>query len=105
MNWRRYYKYSINVHLTQKYGEIRHLRVQKLSEKGGISWDTLQRIKNETLGSDVLCVEVYPPDAELVDNLNMRHLWEVPQGVEHFPFNLWTPHHEDFVDHARKSRA
>jgi hypothetical protein len=33
------------------------------------------------LGPEVLCVEVYPPAADVVNERNMRHLWEVPEGV------------------------
>ena len=43
--------------------------------RDGITWDELQRIKNETLSPDVWCVEVYPAEKELVDVSNMRHLW------------------------------
>lgn len=46
--------------------------------RDGITWDELQRIKNETLGPDVWCVEVYPPEADVVDVANMRHLWPLP---------------------------
>lgn len=42
--------------------------------KDGITWDELQRIKQECLG-DVWCVEVYPPEADVVDVSNMRHLF------------------------------
>lgn len=43
--------------------------------RDGITWDELQRIKNETIGPDVWCVEVYPAQGKLVDVANMRHLW------------------------------
>ena len=35
--------------------------------RDGITWDELQRIKNECLGEDVWCVEVYPAQDKLVD--------------------------------------
>ena len=57
------------------------LRVQRDDEKSGISWDELQRLKDEHLGPDVLAVEIYPPAHRVVNELNMRHLWEVPQDV------------------------
>lgn len=47
--------------------------------RDGITWDELQRVKNETLGPDVWCVEVYPPEAEVVDVANMRHLWPLDE--------------------------
>lgn len=43
--------------------------------RDGITWDELQRVKNECLGEDVWCVEVYPAQDKLVDVNNMRHLW------------------------------
>lgn len=43
--------------------------------KGGISWDDLQRIKSECGFGDWWAVEVYPPDAEVIDVAPMRHLW------------------------------
>lgn len=46
-----------------------------LEYRDGITWDTLQQIKNETIGPDVWAVECYPPQ-HLVQNVaNMRHLW------------------------------
>lgn len=45
----------------------------------------LQEIKNEVVGADVTMVEVYPPEREKVYESNMRHLWEMPDGV---PFGL-----------------
>lgn len=50
--------------------------------RDGITWDELQRIKNETLGPDVWCVEVYPPESELVNVSNMRHLWPLEEPPE-----------------------
>ncbi len=41
----------------------------------GITWDELQRLKAEAGFGDAWAVEVYPPDADLVDVASMRHLW------------------------------
>ena len=43
--------------------------------RDGITWDELQRVKNECLGDDVWCVEVYPAQEKLVNVSNIRHLW------------------------------
>ncbi len=43
-------------------------------------WDALQRLKNEYLGEDVCAVEVFPPQSEVVDEVNWRHLWEVQEA-------------------------
>ena len=45
------------------------------SWRDGITWDELQRVKNECLGEDVWCVEVDPAQTDLVNVSNMRHLW------------------------------
>lgn len=47
--------------------------------RDGITWYELQRVKNETLGHDVWCVEVYPPESEVVNVSNMRHLWPLDE--------------------------
>ena len=75
-------KYKVQVlEACSPWGLIRHLRVERDDERSGISWDELQRLKDEHLGPDVLAVEIYPPARRVVNELNMRHLWEVPQDV------------------------
>lgn len=44
-------------------------------QKDGITWDELQRLKGEAGYHDVCAVEIYPPDADVVNVANMRHLW------------------------------
>lgn len=41
----------------------------------GISWDELMAVKSQCGFHEVWMVEVYPPDCEVVDVANMRHLW------------------------------
>lgn len=41
----------------------------------GITWDDLQRLKREAGYADYPAVEVYPPDGDIVNVANMRHLW------------------------------
>lgn len=41
----------------------------------GITWDELMRVKSECGLGDVWAVEIYPPNEEVVDVANMRHLW------------------------------
>lgn len=53
----------------------------------GITWDELERVKQETIG-DKWAVEIYPPRNELVDAHNMRHLWVLDQP----PAYAWTKH-------------
>lgn len=46
----------------------------------GITWDDLQRLKAECGHGEQWAVEVFPPDAELVNDANMRHLWLLPEA-------------------------
>ena len=67
-------------------GWVRHLKVKRRNGGEGIGWDVLQTIKNELLGPDALAIEFYPPAHDVVDDTNMRHLWEVPADL--LPFGL-----------------
>lgn len=54
-------------------------------ESGGgwqqdISWEELQRLKREAGYGDQEAVEVFPPDADIVNVANIRHLWILPAG-------------------------
>ncbi len=70
-----------------EWGWVRHLKVWRDDGKDGITWDELQAMKDEFLGADCRTVEIYPPAGELVNEANMRHLWEVPAHIR-LP-NLW----------------
>ena len=58
------------------------LGIMKRSGLDGITWDVLQAIKDDVLGSDVMAIEMYPRDCDLVYEINARHLWEVPAEYE-----------------------
>lgn len=62
-----------------------HLAVSSLSQRRP-SWWEMQRIKNEIAWEDVTAVEVYPPQAEVVDGAEMFHIWVLPAPL---PFSLW----------------
>lgn len=40
-----------------------------------LTWDELQAIKREVGFGDRFAVEIYPPDRDVVNVANMRHLW------------------------------
>ena len=42
---------------------------------GTISWEDMQQIKNEIWGEDVVAVEMFPPEDQVVNSGNYRHLW------------------------------
>ncbi|MGL5717993.1 MAG: DUF7694 domain-containing protein [Paraclostridium sp.] len=51
-----------------------------------ISWSEKQRIKNEIFGKESVAIEVFPKESELVDQVNMYHIW-VLHGFD-LPFGL-----------------
>ena len=87
-DWRRDYIADVAVDHTP-WGPIRRLIVERRSGGDGITWDTLQRIKNDMLGRDVVAIEVFPAHVDLVYERNRRHLWEWPDDKP-MPFNLLT---------------
>jgi hypothetical protein len=44
----------------------------------GITWDDLQRVKRECGFGGLCAVEVFPPDEQVVNVANMRHLFLLP---------------------------
>lgn len=48
----------------------------------GITWEELQAIKSEIGHGDDYAVEIYPPDKDVVNVANMRHLWLIPGGLD-----------------------
>lgn len=81
-SWHRWYTYSVGQSQTTDGHAVTHLRIWKRSGKGGIGWDVLQHIKNEVLGADVWCIEVYPDANNTINEVNMRHLWTLPFPVQ-----------------------
>ncbi len=47
----------------------------------GIEWETLQAIKKEVGYGNRDAVEVYPIDAHVINEANMRHLWVLPYEI------------------------
>ena len=47
----------------------------EVAHTGLLSWDELQVIKNMVWGEAAVAIEVYPPQAELVNGGHYRHLW------------------------------
>ena len=47
-------------------------------EDDAITWDELQRLKAEAGFADRWAVEVFPPDAQVVNIANIRHLFLLP---------------------------
>lgn len=53
--------------------------------RDGITWDDLQRIKNEIGFADSTAVEVYPPQDRVINVANIRHLVVLPES----PSYVW----------------
>jgi hypothetical protein len=49
----------------------------------GITWDELQRIKGEVGFGDAWAVEVFPPDSQVVNVANIRHLWLLERSPDY----------------------
>lgn len=49
----------------------------------GITWDELQWLKAEAGFADSWAVEVFPPDDQVVNVANMRHLWVLPGAPDY----------------------
>lgn len=54
--------------------------------KDGITWDDLQHLKTLSGYGDRTAVELYPPDSDMVNVANLRHLWLLPEP----PQFMWT---------------
>ena len=44
-------------------------------------WREMQNIKNEIFGSEVMAIEYYPAESELIDFHNIYWIWIFPDGV------------------------
>ena len=44
-------------------------------------WQTMQMIKNDIFGKEVMAVEYYPKESELIDFKNIYWFWIFPEGV------------------------
>lgn len=47
----------------------------EIEHDGNITFDTMQRIKNDFFGHNVTCKEVYPASTDLINTGNYRHLF------------------------------
>lgn len=46
--------------------------------RDGITWDEMQRVKADVGFASEWAVEIFPPDSEVINVANFRHLWIVP---------------------------
>lgn len=48
----------------------------------GISWESLMEIKSQVGYGDRQAVEIYPEDRNVVNKINVRHLWILAQPLD-----------------------
>lgn len=49
--------------------------------KDGITWDEIMEIKRGVGFGNQNAVEFYPPDNEVINIANVRHIWILPDGI------------------------
>jgi len=80
-DWSQTYSAQVVQSYSSLFGFVDHLKVRRHDGQDVIAWDVLQRIKDDLLGSDMLAVEFYPPQEEVVNDVNRRHLWAGHLGL------------------------
>ena len=58
-----------------------------------VSWSLKMEIKNELFGENRLAIEVYPKARNLVDVMDVYHLWVFPKDFD-LPFGIHPTHDE-----------
>lgn len=66
--------------------EAERITVRRTSGDDGITWDDLMAIKRAVGRGSYWAVEIYPPDDQVHNVANMRHLWVVER-----PDFAWGP--------------
>lgn len=78
------------------WGKVEHATIIKLTKDGtqfsmngerDIPWSVKQEIKNEIFGEKRLAIEVFPKEANLVDVMDVYHLWVFPKDFD-LPFGI-----------------
>ena len=75
------YEWQVGETMVDCWGMTVHIRVRRRDGRPNVPWYVLQLIKNEVAGEYATAIEVFPPHDEVVDEVNMRHLWVVPENV------------------------
>ncbi len=79
--------YTTRDQLVVRLSVLRTVVVPGVGFADGISWENLQKLKSEAGYGDHDAVEVYPPDSDVVNDANMRHLFVFVNG-HRLPF-VW----------------
>ena len=71
-------------------GVVEHVTIQKVGpgvRGGDIPWAVKQEIKDELFGSRATAIEVFPAKKNLVDVMDIYHLWILPKDHK-LPFGI-----------------
>ena len=74
------------------WGKVEHAAIiiigsMTTNGESDISWATKMEIKNELFGENRLAIEVFPKKKNLVDVMDVYHLWVFPKDFD-LPFGL-----------------
>lgn len=87
---RAYYNdfYSVQVYkVPTDLGQVLHLIVRGQINNQEPGWRDMQRIKDELIGTEYEAVQVYPKQADIVDQADVYDLWVLPIDRS-LPFGL-----------------
>lgn len=84
--------------INTEWGKVEHATITRLilrdedvmlaiNGMGDISWSVKQEIKNELFGNNRAAIEVFPKDKNLVDVMDVYHLWIFSKDFE-MPFGI-----------------
>ena len=84
--------------LMTKWGKVEHAAITipgtlTWTGENEISWSLKMAIKNELFGENRLAIEVFPKSKNLVDIMDVYHLWVFPKEFN-LPFGIHPTHDE-----------
>ena len=69
------------------FGRLITLTIRRRDREADHDWRDFQRIKNEILGPEVECIQLYPAESRLVDTANQYYLFAL-EGLPQWPFGF-----------------
>lgn len=89
--------YSVMSRLIRtEWGKVEHVTIEYKTDKNNphsmdgqrdIPWKVKQEIKNELFGENRIAIEVFPTEKNLVDVMDIYHLWVFEKGFK-LPFGI-----------------
>jgi len=71
-----------------EWGVVEHVTISRMGDdKGDIPWAVKQEIKDELFGSQYTAIEVFPAKKNLIDVMDVYHLWVLPKKYT-LPFGI-----------------